>query len=220
LLDAVADDFDGDDLNVVLRWLGAVNNVRTLAAEVERATTRIHNLVSSVKRFTYMDRGIAPEPTDITQGLNDTVAVLSTKAKAKSVAIRMDIAPQLPRVMANPGELNQVWSNLIENAIDALPEGGAGELRVVARAAGKEVAVCVIDNGPGVPADLQQRIFEPFFTTKPIGQGTGMGLDIALRVVRQFGGSILLDSKPGRTEFHVSLPVSRSAEPASTGAGS
>jgi signal transduction histidine kinase len=148
------------------------------------------------------------------------VAVLSTKAKAKSVAIRMDIAPQLPRVMANPGELNQVWSNLIENAIDALPEGGAGELRVVARAAGKEVAVCVIDNGPGVPADLQQRIFEPFFTTKPIGQGTGMGLDIALRVVRQFGGSILLDSKPGRTEFHVSLPVSRSAEPASTGAGS
>ena len=220
LLDAVADDFDGDDLNVVLRWLGAVNNVRTLAAEVERATTRIHNLVSSVKRFTYMDRGMAPEPTDITQGLNDTVAVLSTKAKAKSVAIRMDIAPQLPRVMANPGELNQVWSNLIENAIDALPEGGAGELRVVARAVGKEVAVCVIDNGPGVPADLQQRIFEPFFTTKPIGQGTGMGLDIALRVVRQFGGSILLDSKPGRTEFHVSLPVSRSAEPASTGAAS
>ena len=214
-LDMIADDFDGDDLDVVLRWIGAVHSARTLAAEVERATRRIHELVSAVKRFTYMDRAAAPEPTDVTQGINDTVMVLSTKAKAKSVAIRVDIAPNLPRIVANAGELNQVWSNLIENAIDALPEGG--EIRVTARLVGGEVIVCVIDNGPGVPADLQQRIFEPFFTTKPIGQGTGMGLDIALRIVRRFGGLIELESKPGHTEFRVALPVSRPAETPSGG---
>ena len=205
-LDALADEFEGESLDVVLRWIGAAYNARTLASEVERATTRIHDLVSAVKRFTYMDRAAAPEPTDIVQGINDTVMVLSTKAKTKSVAIRVDIAPNLPRIVANAGELNQVWSNLIENAIDALPEGG--EIRVIARAKDHEVVVCVVDNGPGVPIDLQQRIFEPFFTTKPIGQGTGLGLDIALRVVRRFGGLIALDSKPGHTEFRVALPLS------------
>jgi signal transduction histidine kinase len=215
-LDAIANDFDGDDLDVVLRWIAAVHSARTLAAEVERATRRIHELVSAVKRFTYMDRAAAPEPTDVTQGINDTVMVLSTKAKAKSVAIRVDIAPHLPEIMANAGELNQVWSNLIENAIDALPEGG--EIRVTARLVDGEVVVCVVDDGPGVPADLQQRIFEPFFTTKPIGQGTGMGLDIALRVVRRVGGLIALDSKPGRTEFRVALPVSPPPETANGGA--
>jgi len=194
----------------VLRWIGAAHNARTLAAEVERATTRIHDLVSAVKRFTYMDRAAAPEPTDILQGLNDTVMVLGTKAKTKSVAIRVDIAPRLPKILANAGELNQVWSNLIENAIDALPENG--EIKVIARADAKEVVVCVVDNGPGIPIDLQQRIFEPFFTTKPIGQGTGLGLDIALRTVRRFGGLIALDSKPGRTEFRVVLPVSPPVE--------
>jgi signal transduction histidine kinase len=165
-----------------------------------------------------MDRAAAPELTDVTQGINDTVMVLSTKAKTKSVAIRVDIAPHLPKIVANAGELNQVWSNLIENAIDALPEGG--EIRVTARVADGEVVVCVVDNGPGVPAELQQRIFEPFFTTKPIGQGTGLGLDIALRVVRRFGGLIALDSKPGHTEFRVALPVSRPAEAATEGAPS
>jgi signal transduction histidine kinase len=146
--------------------------------------------------------------------------VLSTKAKTKSVAIRVDIAPNLPKIVANPGELNQVWSNLIENAVDALPENG--EIRVTARLAGGggEIVVCVIDNGPGVPLELQQRIFEPFFTTKPMGQGTGLGLDIALRIVRRAGGQIALDSKPGRTEFRVALPVSRPAEMVNDGRGS
>jgi len=211
-LDALADEFDGDDLDVALRWIGAVYSARTLALEVERATTRIHDLVSAVKRFTYMDRAAAPEPTDIAQGINDTVMVLSTKAKAKSIAIRVDLAPKLPKIVANAGELNQVWSNLIENAIDALPENG--EIRVIARANDRELSVCVVDNGPGIPIDLQQRIFEPFFTTKPIGQGTGLGLDIALRTVRRFEGLIALDSKPGHTEFRVVLPVSRTGEKA------
>jgi len=216
-LDALADDYDGEDLDVVLRWIGTVYSARTLAAEVERATTRIHNLVSAVKRFTYMDRATAAEPTDVAQGINDTVMVLSTKAKSKSVAIRLDIAPNLPKIVSNAGELNQVWSNLIENAIDALQEGG--EIRVIARVTDGEMVVCVIDNGPGVPVDLQQRIFEPFFTTKPIGQGTGLGLDIALRTVRQAGGLIALSSKPGHTEFRVALPLKPPVDGSATAGG-
>jgi signal transduction histidine kinase len=214
-LDALAEEFEGETLDVILRWIGAAFTARTLASEVERATTRIHDLVSAVKRFTYMDRAAAPEPTDIAQSINDTVMVLATKAKTKSVAIRVDLSPKLPKIVANAGELNQVWSNLIENAIDALPEGG--EIKVISRADEKEVVVCVVDNGPGIPIDLQQRIFEPFFTTKPIGQGTGLGLDIALRTVRRFGGLIALDSKPGRTEFRVALPVA--GAPGSNGTG-
>ena len=216
-LDTLADDYDGEELDVVLRWIGTVYSARTLAAEVERATTRIHNLVSAVKRFTYMDRATAAEPTDVAQGINDTVMVLSTKAKSKSVAIRLDIAPNLPKIVSNAGELNQVWSNLIENAIDALQEGG--EIRVIARVTDGEMVVCVIDNGPGVPVDLQQRIFEPFFTTKPIGQGTGLGLDIALRTVRQAGGLIALSSKPGHTEFRVALPLKPPVDGSATAGG-
>ena len=210
-LDALAEEFEGDALNVVLRWIAAEYVARTLAEEVERATTRIHELVSAVKRFTYVDRAAAPELTDVAQSVTDTVMVLRSKAKAKSVSIEVAMADNLPKVMANMGELNQVWANLIENAIDAVPAGGGGEVRVTARREGKEVVVCVIDNGPGVPVELQGRIFEPFFTTKPIGQGTGLGLDIARRVVQRFDGHLALDSRPGHTEFRVTIPLARAA---------
>jgi signal transduction histidine kinase len=208
-LDALADEFEGDALNVVLRWIAAEYVARTLAAEVGRAATRIHELVSAVKRFTYVDRAAAPELTDVAQSLNDTVLVLRSKAKTKSVSIEVAIADKLPKVLANAGELNQVWANLVENAIDAVAVGG--ELRIAARREGDEVVVSVIDNGPGVPAEIQGRIFDPFFTTKPIGQGTGLGLDIARRVVQRFDGKIALDSRPGRTEFRVAVPVAKAA---------
>ena len=207
-LDALAEEFERESLDVVLRWIAAEYVVRSLAAEVDRATTRIHDLVSAVKRFTYMDRAAAPELTDVLQSVSDTVMVLRSKAKAKSVAIDVDLPSTLPKVMANAGELNQVWANLIENAIDAVPSGG--RVHVIARHDGAaEVAVCIADNGPGVPADIQSRIFEPFFTTKPIGQGTGLGLDIARRIVLRFDGKIALDSRPGHTEFRVVLPVAK-----------
>ena len=212
-LDALADEFDGDDLNVVLRWIGAEYVARTLATEVQRATTRIHDLVSAVKRFTYVDRAAAPELVNVAQGLIDTVAVLRAKAKEKSVGIELDAPDSLPRVMANAGELNQVWANLIENAIDAVAVGGS--VTISARRDGGDLIVRVIDDGPGVPADIQGRIFEPFFTTKPIGQGTGLGLDIARRAVQRFDGHLSLESRPGSTEFRVTLPL---ATPATQGA--
>jgi signal transduction histidine kinase len=213
-LDELAEEIEGGTLDIVLRWIAAEYVARTLAAEVERATTRIHELVSAVKRFTYVDRAAALELTDVPQSVNDTVLVLRSKAKAKSVSIDLDVSDALPRVLANTGELNQVWANLIENAIDAVPSGG--QVRVSARRDGNEVIVSVMDDGPGVPPEIQGRIFDPFFTTKPIGQGTGLGLDIARRVVQRFDGHIALDTRPGRTEFRVSLPVVKHVAEAAT----
>ena len=207
-LDELAESFSGATLDTALRWIAAEYTTRTLATEVERATTRIYDLVSAVKRFTYMNRDAAAvEPTNIGQGLADTVAMLAAKARGKSVAVRMDVPHDLPMVPGNAGELNQVWANLLENALDAVGEGG--EIIVRAVHSGNEVAVSVIDNGAGIPADVQSRIFEPFFTTKPIGQGTGLGLDITRRILQSHDAQIVLETRPGRTEFRVILQVER-----------
>jgi len=207
-LDELAESFSGETLDTALRWIAAEYTTRTLATEVERATTRIYDLVSAVKRFTYMNRdSAAVEPTDIGQGLADSVAMLAAKARSKSVAVRMEVPPNLPMVPGNAGELNQVWSNLLDNALDAVGEGG--EIIVRVRHSGNEVGVSVIDNGPGIPADVQSRIFEPFFTTKPIGKGTGLGLDITRRILQSHDAQIVLETRPGRTEFRVILQVER-----------
>ncbi len=206
-LDELAGSLPSNRLEPALRWFAAEFTVRTLAMEVERATTRIHDLVSAVKRFTYMNRASGAEPTNISQGLSDTITVVTSKARAKSVAIRLEVAPALPTIVANAGELNQVWANLIENAIDAVSEGG--EVSVSASVDGPNIVVRVIDNGSGVPPELQETIFEPFFTTKPIGQGTGLGLDISRRIVVEHNGTIALQTRPGRTEFRVTLPIER-----------
>jgi signal transduction histidine kinase len=205
VLDELGETFTGNKLDVVLRWVAAEYTARTLTSDVERAAVRIHDLVSAVKRFAYVDRAAAAEPTSVEQGLVDTVAVLATKAKAKSVAVRMNVQPGLPKIPAHAGELNQVWANLIDNAIDAVATGG--EINVHAQRQDGEVVVRVIDDGPGIPPDIQNRIFDPFFTTKPIGQGTGLGLDIVMSVVRAHNGKIAVDTKPGRTEFRVALPT-------------
>jgi len=211
-LDELAESFSGEALDTALRWIAAEYTTRTLATEVERATTRIYDLVSAVKRFTYMNRDAAAvEPTNIGQGLADTVAMLAAKARGKSVAVRMEVPPNLPMIPGNAGELNQVWANLLDNALDAVGEGGEIIVRVIH--SGNELSVSVIDNGPGIPADVQSRIFEPFFTTKPIGQGTGLGLDITRRIVQSHDAQIVLETRPGRTEFRVILQVER-AKPA------
>jgi signal transduction histidine kinase len=204
-LDELADAFAGEPLDAALRWIAAEYAARSLASDVERATTRIYDLVSSVKRFTYMDRTGPAEPTNIDQGLTDTVSMLASKARAKLVSVSVDVAPDLPRVPANPGELNQVWANLLENAIDAV--GESGHVAVSAARDGETVVVRVIDDGPGIPADVLPRMFDPFFTTKPIGQGTGLGLDISRQIIRNHDGQIAVDSRPGRTEFRVILSL-------------
>jgi len=152
-----------------------------------------------------MDRASVPEPVDIGRGLVNTLTILRAKAKSKSVGIIMNVDEALPLVSGFGSELNQVWANLIDNALDAVTDGGRIELN--ANRERDSVIVRVIDNGPGVSAEIRDRIFDPFFTTKPIGKGTGLGLDVARRLVQRHNGQIELESSPGNTEFRVTLPI-------------
>ncbi|MFN2602193.1 MAG: ATP-binding protein [Gemmatimonadaceae bacterium] len=206
-LDALAASMNGDALDSALRWIAAGCNVRALAAEIETASSRIHDLVGTVKRFTFMDRAPAAEPVDIRQGIAETLTLLGSKARSKSVTVSLESADDLPRAQAVGAELNQVWMNLIDNAIDAVPVGGHVEVSATHDQA--HVIVRIVDDGAGIPPDIQGRIFDPFFTTKGVGEGTGMGLDIVRRILQQQEGEIAVDSRPGRTEFQVRLPVEK-----------
>jgi len=200
----------GDSLEAVLRWAASGCAVRALAAEIQEAAMHISGLVSAIKGFTHMDQAMVAEPVEIAQGLANTVAVLRSKAGKKSAEVSIDVQPGLPRVCGFAGELNQIWGNLIDNALDAIPEKGMVE--VTARRERGSVVVRVVDNGPGISASVRERIFDPFFTTKPMGEGTGLGLDIVRRLVRHNDGTIEVDSQPGRTEFRVGLPIAEGAK--------
>jgi signal transduction histidine kinase len=210
LLDRLGRSMSGEALNAALRWLAAGCATRRLTSEIQEAASRISDMVAAIKGFTQMDRAAVPEPVDIGQGLANTLVVLRAKAKGKSVGLSMNIEKDLPFVNGFGGELNQVWANLLDNALDAVDEGGSVEL--AANSECDAVVVRVIDNGPGVPAEVRDRIFDPFFTTKPVGEGTGLGLDIVRRLVQRHNGGIEVDSIPGRTEFRVTLPVANAAE--------
>jgi signal transduction histidine kinase len=207
-LDFLATAVQGPALNDALRWAAAGCSVRRLASEIQDAATRIAGLVLAVKGFTHMDQSTAAGPVDLAQSLGNTVAVLKSKARGKSVAVEVRVEPNLPRVRGFVGELNQIWGNLIDNALDAVAE--AGRVEVVAGQESGRVVVRIADNGPGIPAEIRDRIFDPFFTTKPAGLGTGLGLDIVRRLVLHNEGQISVESQPGRTEFQVTLPI---AEP-------
>lgn len=204
-LDLVAGAVDASVLNAALRWAAAGCAVRRLASEIQDAATRISGLVAAIKGFTHMDQAAVAEPVSLIQSLGDTVTVLKSKARAKSVRVNVEIEPGLPRVHGFAGELNQIWLNLIDNAIDVVSD--SGRVEVSAKREGRRVIVAVVDNGSGIPAQIRERIFEPFFTTKPMGQGTGLGLDITRRLVRHNDGEISVESQPGQTQFRVSLPM-------------
>ena len=166
---------------------------------------RITGLVAAVKGFTHMDQAMVADAVDLSRGLRDTVAVLGAKAREKSVAVAIDMEAGLPKVRGFAGELNQIWGNLIENALDAAPQGG--RVDVGAKREDGRVVVRIVDNGSGIPAEIRERVFDPFFTTKPQGEGVGLGLDIARRLVKHNDGAIEFESVPGRTEFRVGLPI-------------
>jgi signal transduction histidine kinase len=204
-LDTLASALGSEAFGVVLAALAASCSTRRLTLDIERAASRVHELVAAVKGFTYMDQAEVPKPVDVARGLSDTLTILRSKAKSKSVRLRADVQPDLPTVDGFGGELNQVWANLIANAIDAAADGG--NVEVSAHRKGDTVVVRVIDDGPGISDELRERIFEPFFTTKPAGDGVGLGLAIASRLVGQHEGEIEVDSSPGWTEFRVILPA-------------
>lgn len=204
-LDQLAAAVSGSALNAVLYWAAAGCSVRRLASGIQGAAMRISGLVMAIKGFTHMDQAMVTQPVDLGPSLGDTVTVLQAKAREKSVAVAVKLESDLPHVRGFAGELNQIWGNLIDNALDAVPVGGRVEIS--ASRCDERVVVRIIDNGSGIPAQNLARVFDPFFTTKPQGQGTGLGLDIVRRLVLHNDGAIEVESEPGRTEFRVVLPV-------------
>ena len=206
-LDKLAGSVSRETLDASLRWIAARCQVRLLASDIQTATSRIYDLVDSVKGFTFMDRAATPEPVDIRRGIRDTFTMLGAKTRGKSVEVSLEFAPDLPCAHAVGAQLNQVWMNLIDNALDAAPAGG--HVTVTAGRVRDRVVVQVTDDGAGIPAEIQDHIFEPFFTTKGVGKGTGLGLATVRRILQQHEGEIEVESRPGRTQFRVSLPMER-----------
>ncbi|HKT48254.1 MAG TPA: ATP-binding protein [Candidatus Acidoferrales bacterium] len=183
--------------------VAAIITIYGLIQEIDNSTRRISELVTAVKRYSYMDQAPMQE-VDLHDDLENTLKIFGHRLK-KGVNVVREYDPQLPRVCAFGSELNQVWTNLIDNAIDAMQ--GQGELRIRTCRELDSVVVEICDNGPGVPQEIQSRIFDPFFTTKGVGEGTGLGLDTASRIVRKHHGYIELKSAPGDTRFRVRLPI-------------
>ncbi len=197
----------GPATDAAVAWVAASLTARGLAAELQESTQRMSALVGAVKSYAYMDRGDLVE-ADLHEGIETTLAVLGHQLKHTSIAVVRDYDRELPHLMVRGGELNQVWTNLLDNAIDALGEEGTIAIATSRDAGG--VRVDVTDDGPGIPAEIGDRVFDSFFTTKDVGQGTGLGLATAHRiVVDRHGGTLTVESQPGHTTFRVWLPLSQ-----------
>jgi signal transduction histidine kinase len=199
----LADDSVAGEGVALVAWAVARAELTTLLDEAAESTGRVSGLVAKVKEYSYRDRAPTGD-VDVRRGLDDTLAVL--RAKLEGIAVVREYADELPVVVGSGGELNQVWTNLLDNAADAVHDAGGGRITVVVSTSDGEVIVAVEDDGPGIPDDVQPRLFEPFFTTKRVGRGTGLGLDIARRIVEAHRGTLGFTSEPGRTRFTVRLP--------------
>ena len=212
-LDEVAETVPATLLADGLHWVTYALETEQLMVEIEDSTDRISALVGAARQYSQMDRAPHQE-IDVRDGLKSTLIMLSHKIKERgNITVVKDFDDSLPPIPAHPAELNQVWTNLIDNAIYAMPDGGTLTVRTAREDGWVLVEIC--DTGIGIPEEMQQKIFEPFFTTKPVGQGTGLGLDISYRVITQrHGGDLRVKSRPGDTRFQVRLPLT---EPPSFG---
>jgi len=189
----------------VLCWLENLLISDRLIKDVEDASARISRLVTAIKSHVHMDRTNDVQQTQINHDLDNTLTLLGYKIRQKGINVVKEYDEHLPHVEAFVGELNQVWTNIIDNAIYASPQNS--NITIKTSSDGRNVITRIIDNGPGIPENIKSRIFDPFFTTKKVGDGTGIGLDIVSRIVKRHNGDLKVSSEPGRTEFLVCIPI-------------
>jgi signal transduction histidine kinase len=203
-LEKLKNDLSPSLFALAIRWLGLCCLMMGLLSEVLQTTERISQIVHAVKSYTYLDQAHLLE-VDVHEGLENTLVIMQHKLK-KGVTVKREYSPDLPRIEAYASELNQVWTNIIDNAVDAM--NGRGEIRIKTYEEDHHIVIEIADNGPGIPGDIQPRIFEPFFTTKAPGHGTGLGLHISHDIIaNRHHGLLTVQSKPGETKFRVVLPV-------------
>lgn len=204
-LDQIAAILAPEALSPVLRWAQRIFNTEKIVVEIREAAGRIAELVSSVKSYTHMDQDSSMEARNIHEGIKSTLMMLKHKLKQKQLTLEKELDLDLPLVEIFPGEINQVWTNIIDNAIDAMPLHGRLHLKTFRRH--NNVIVEITDSGHGIPEDVINQIFDPFFTTKGVGEGTGLGLEVSHRIIEKHRGAIDVSSEPGRTTFSVCLPI-------------
>jgi signal transduction histidine kinase len=206
-LDKVAEYVPEAHLEPVLNWMYQNMTTEKLVSEIEEASARINQLVGSVKSYTHMDQAPEKQAVDIREGIGNTLVMLNHKLKKGKINVEEQFDENLPKPMLFVSEMNQVWTNLIDNAIDAMED--ADEKNLVVRTSHDKsyVKTEIQDSGKGIPEEELDSIFDPFFTTKSVGKGTGIGLDIVQQVVRQHNGTVSVKSKPGKTIFEVCIPI-------------
>ena len=208
-LECAQHSFAGPYFSDAINWLEALVSSMQLVGTIEESIGRVTELVAAVKSYAYEGRGGQKQDLDVNRSIVATLVVLGHKLREKQIVVAKELAPDLPHLHSDCTGLNQIWTNLLDNAIDAAPQGGSIAVKTWAESSAGDTALYILvkDNGGGIPLDIQQRIFDPFYTTKPVGIGTGLGLGIVYRIVEQFGGTIRFTSAPGDTEFVVRLPL-------------
>ena len=204
-LEEIAEIIDGPDCQPVFNWLNNVLTTERLVNEIEDASLRIANLIKSVKTYTHMDRSPDKIEADIREGIDSTLIMLNHKLKQKNIQVNKEYQDDLPKIPIFVSEINQVWTNLFDNAVDAMDDKGTLTIRTYTEH--DDLRVDVVDSGTGIPPDILDNIFDPFFTTKSIGQGSGLGLDIVQKIMEQHRAKISVKSEPGMTQFMLCFPL-------------
>lgn len=206
-LDTISEYIPEQDLAAVVNWINQVLSTERLIGEILDASQRINKLVSSVKSYTHMDQAPEKVATDVHEGLENTVTMLGHKLRKNNIEVIRAYDHDISKPELLVSEMNQVWTNIIDNAIDAMESSKERRLTLRTSEQGGFINVHIADTGPGIPEDVQHKIFDPFFTTKAIGKGTGLGMEVALHIVQQHQGSVTFETKPGFTEFKVCFPI-------------
>lgn len=206
-LDSFAGTIKLENLTTVFNWISNLLVTERMLEDILQSSKRIADLVSSVKNFTHMDRAQDKQYADIRLGIKNTLTMLGYKLRKGNIELVEEYDETLPPVKGLIGELNQVWTNLIDNALDAMEINHKGTLTLKTIKDGEFVQISVVDDGPGINEEVLSSVFDPFFTTKPMGKGTGMGLEVVQRIIHQHNGSVKVNSVPGRTEFIVCFPL-------------
>lgn len=205
-LDVFKDCSTPEHLPVLLEWVSNYLVTNKMAEDIRSSSDRISTLVGAVKNFTFMDKNAERQLTDIHSGIRNTLTMLNYKLRKGNITVIENYEDSIPQIKVFPGEMNQVWTNIIDNAIDAMEVNGKGQLTITTTHDDRFLKVSIKDDGPGIPEDLKQNIFAPFFTTKEMGKGSGLGLDVVSRIMIQHNGEVKVKSEPGATEFEICLP--------------
>jgi signal transduction histidine kinase len=205
-LDCILGEVGEEYIVAVLSWCFNILGTEKFVLEIQDASKRVSELVSSIKEYSYMDRSHDKQAVNIHHGLRNSITMLSHKFRKNKVEFVDRFCENMPKVNALPGELNQVWTNILDNALDAMEDSG-GKLEIKTEFDKNFAKIYIIDSGPGIPEDIQSRIFDPFFTTKEMGKGTGLGLEVVQKIIKQHRGEIRINSVPRRTEFLICLPL-------------